>query len=136
VIAVDTSAIIAILKYEPEVATFLRCITDSDVACLSAVSFQEASVVLAGSTGDAEVWRDLDALVSVFDMEIVPYTENFVLVARNAFLRFGKGRGHPAQLNFADCASYALAKSLNIPLLFKGVDFARTDIVPALAAPA
>ena len=135
-IAVDTSAIIAILKYEPEVATFLRCIIDSDVACLSAVSFQEASMVIAASTGDAEVWRDLDALVSVFDMEIVPYTEDLVLFARNAFLRFGKGRGHPARLNFADCASYALAKARNIPLLFKGNDFAKTDIVPALDAPA
>lgn len=57
------------------------------------------------------------------------------MIARDAFLRFGKGR-HPARLNCGDCASYALAKSLNIPLLFKGADFAKTDIVPALAAPA
>jgi ribonuclease VapC len=136
VIAVDTSAIIAILQYEPEVTTFLRCITEADVACLSAVSFQEASLVLAGSTGNAEVWRDLDALMAVFEMEIVPYTEDLVLLARDAFLRFGKGRGHPAQLNFGDCAAYALAKSRNIPLLYKGDDFARTDIVSATVRPA
>jgi ribonuclease VapC len=136
VIAVDTSAIIAILQYEPEVTTFLRCITEADVACLSAVSFQEASLVLAGSTGNAEVWRDLDALMAVFEMEIVPYTEDLVLLARDAFLRFGKGSGHPAQLNFGDCAAYALAKSRNIPLLYKGDDFARTDIVSATVRPA
>ncbi len=135
-IAVDTSAIIAILQYEPEVTTFLRCITEADVACLSAVSFQEASLVLAGSTGNAEVWRDLDALMAVFEMEIVPYTEDLVLLARDAFLRFGKGSGHPAQLNFGDCAAYALAKSRNIPLLYKGDDFARTDIVSATVRPA
>jgi ribonuclease VapC len=69
-------------------------------------------------------------------MGIVPYTEELVRPARDAFLRFGKGRGHPALLNYADCASYAPAKSRDIPLLFKGGDFARTDIVPALAAPA
>ena len=67
-------------------------------------------------------------------IEIVPHDRKLAELAREAFLRFGKGR-HPAGLNCGDCASYALAKSLNIPLLFKGGDFAMTDIVPALAAP-
>jgi ribonuclease VapC len=66
-------------------------------------------------------------------IEIVPHDRKLAELAREAFLRFGKGR-HPAGLNCGDCASYALAKSLNIPLLFKGGDFAMTDIVPALAA--
>ena len=55
-----------------------------------------------------------------------------IRIARDASIRFGKGMGHPAQLNFGDCFSYALAKSLNVPLLYKGADFAKTDIVSAL----
>ncbi len=92
-------------------------------------------MVVAGRTADAATWRNLDALISVFSIEIVPYTEELALIAREAFLRFGKGR-HPARLNSGDCASYALAKARKLPLLFKGGDFARTDIVPALATPA
>jgi ribonuclease VapC len=135
VIVVDTSAIIAILQYEPEAAAFLRCISDADTICLSAVSLQEASMVVAGRTADASAWQDLDALIRTYSMATIPHTEELALIAREAFLHFGKGR-HPARLNCGDCASYALAKSLNIPLLFKGGDFAKTDIVPALAAPA
>jgi ribonuclease VapC len=135
VIAVDTSAIIAILQFEPEATALLRCISEADMACLSAVSLQEASMVVAGRTSDAEAWQDLDALIMTYSMATVPYTQELALIAREAFLRFGKGR-HPARLNCGDCASYALAKSLNIPLLFKGADFAKTDIVPALATPA
>ncbi len=92
-------------------------------------------MVVAGRTADAEAWQDLDALIMTYSMATIPYTQELALIARDAFLRFGKGR-HPARLNCGDCASYALAKSLNIPLLFKGADFAKTDIVPALAAPA
>jgi ribonuclease VapC len=135
VIAVDTSAIIAILQFEPEATALLRCISEADMACQSAVSLQEASMVVAGRTSDAEAWQDLDALIMTYSMATVPYTQELALIAREAFLRFGKGR-HPARLNCGDCASYALAKSLNIPLLFKGADFAKTDIVPALATPA
>jgi ribonuclease VapC len=135
VIAVDTSAIIAILQNEPETAALLRCITESDKIVLSAVSLQEASMVVAGRTADAAAWRDLDALIRAFSIETIPYTGELALIARDAFLRFGKGR-HPARLNCGDCASYALAKSLDIPLLFKGGDFAKTDIVAALATPA
>jgi ribonuclease VapC len=135
VIAVDTSAIIAILQNEPETAAFLRCITESDTTVQSAVSLQEVSMVVAGRRADASAWQDLDALIRTYSIETIPYTEDLALIARDAFLRFGKGR-HPARLNCGDCASYALAKSLNIPLLFKGGDFSRTDIIPALAAPA
>ena len=77
----------------------------------------------------------MDALIKTYSMETIPYTEELALIVRDAFLRFGKGR-HPARLNCGDCASYALARSRTIPLLFKGGDFAKTDIVPALAAPA
>ena len=77
----------------------------------------------------------LDTLIRAAELEIVAHDGKLARLASEAFLRFGKGR-HPARLNCGDCASYALAKSRNIPLLFKGGDFARTDIVPALPAPA
>ena len=92
-------------------------------------------MVLAGRHADATAWQELDRIIWTIRLEIIAHTAELALIAREAFLRFGKGR-HPARLNCGDCASYALAKSLNIPLLFKGGDFAKTDIVPALAAPA
>ena len=92
-------------------------------------------MVMAGRLGDAASWQGLDELIEGAELEIVPHDRELALIARDAFLRFGKGR-HPARLNCGDCASYALAKQRGIPLLFKGGDFARTDIVPALAAPA
>ena len=90
-------------------------------------------MVLAGRSGAEVDWSPLDELIARARMEIVPHDRRLAGLAREAFLRFGKGR-HPARLNCGDCASYALAKSLNIPLLFKGADFAKTDIVPAIAA--
>jgi ribonuclease VapC len=135
VIIVDTSAVIAILQDEPEAVAFLRCLSEADSACMSAVSFQEAAMVLAGRTKDAGAWRDLDALIATYAIAVLAYEEDQAMIARDAFLRFGKGR-HPARLNCGDCASYALARKYSIPLLFKGGDFARTDIVPALPAPA
>ena len=102
---------------------------------MSSVSLQEASMVLAGRHADAMAWKELDRIILDLELEIVAHSAELARIAREAFLRFGKGR-HPARLNCGDCASYALAKSLNIPLLFKGTDFAKTDIVPALAAPA
>ena len=134
-IAVDTSVLVAILRLEPEVEAFTRCMEEASAICMSAVSLQEASMVLAGRQADAEAWSELDSVIQGMEVEIVPHNAELARIAREAFLRFGKGR-HPARLNCGDCASYALAKSLNIPLLFKGADFAKTDIVPALAPPA
>ena len=92
-------------------------------------------MVLAGRTGVEADWNSLDDFITRARMQIVPHDRKLAEVAREASLRFGKGR-HPARLNCGDCASYAVAKLLNIPLLFKGGDFAKTDIVPALAPPA
>jgi ribonuclease VapC len=97
------------------------------------VSFQEAAMVLAGRVKDATAWGEVDALIATFSIAIMPYAEDHALIAREAFLRFGKGR-HPTRLNCGDRASCALAKRYAVPLLFKGGDFARTDIVPAIAA--
>jgi ribonuclease VapC len=135
VIAVDTSAIIAIVQLEPEAAQFIRCMEEADSACLSAVSLQEALMVLAGRRGDTAAWDPLEQMVRDLELEVVAHDARLARIASEAFLRFGKGR-HPARLNCGDCASYALAKSRNLPLLFKGADFAKTDIVPALATPA
>jgi ribonuclease VapC len=134
VIAVDTSAVIAIVFREPDAEAFLRRLS-IESACLSAVSLQEACMVLAGRLGDAIAWQPFEELVRDAPLEIVAHDRNLAEIARDAFLRFGKGR-HPARLNCGDCASYAVAKSRDIPLLFKGSDFAKTDIVPALATPA
>ena len=92
-------------------------------------------MVMAGRLRDETVWQELDELIRDTPIEIVAHSRELAEIRRLAFIRFGKGR-HPARLNCGDCASYALAKQRNIPLLFKSADFARTDITPALAAPA
>ncbi len=88
-------------------------------------------MVLAGRGGDADDWQELDDMIRNLRLEIVPHDRQLATLAREAFLRFGKGR-HPAALNCGDCASYALAKARGVPLLFKGRDFAQTDIAAAL----
>ena len=130
-IVVDTSAIVAILKGEIEARSFLEIIVDEDRCFLSAVGLFEASMVMIGR-GPAAAANDLDALVRRRGIEIVPFDEEQARQSRAAFVRFGKGR-HPAALNFGDCVSYALARSLGLPLLFKGTDFAKTDVISASA---
>jgi ribonuclease VapC len=129
-IVVDTSALIAILRDEVEKDRFVDAIVAATPWLMSAVSLQEAAMVIAGRAGDETAWEPVDALLDRLDVEIVAHDEALAGIAREAFLRFGKGR-HPARLNFGDCASYALAKANNMPLLFKGADFPRTDIVAA-----
>lgn len=92
---------------------------------MSAVSAQEAGMVVAGRFGDGAAWEPLDALLARLEVEIVAHDAALARIARTAFLRFGKGR-HPARLNFGDCAAYALAESGGLPLLFKGEEFANT----------
>ncbi|MDT8333882.1 type II toxin-antitoxin system VapC family toxin [Roseomonas gilardii] len=129
-IAVDSSALIAILRREPEADVFLQVITKAGQCCLSSVSLLETSMVLAGRGGDPAAWEGLDALIARAGMQVVAQDREQAEAARDAFLRYGKGR-HPAALNLGDCASYAMAKCWNLPLLFKGEDFPRTDIAPA-----
>lgn len=124
---IDTSALIAILRREPEADNFLKRIADTEGSLLSSVSFLEASMVLAGRSGDATAWIELDALIARAEIRIVEQDAELAEVARSAFLRYGRGRP-PAALNLGDCAAYALAKHRNLPLLFKGDDFSRTDL--------
>jgi len=130
VIVIDSSALIAILRREPEADRFLHVIAAADGCLLSSVGLLETSLVLAGRTGDQAAWAGLDALIARAGMEVIAQDGAQAKLAREAFLRFGKGR-HPAALNLGDCAAYALARSRALPLLFKGEDFVRTDLLPA-----
>ena len=130
-IAIDSSALVAILRKEPDALLFAEAIGAAEAIVVSAVTFFETSMVLAGRVQDKTAWWLLDALIGRAKIEIVPFDAGQAAIARAAFLKYGKGR-HPAALNFGDCAAYALAKSRNIPVLYKGADFAKTDIVSAL----
>lgn len=124
-LVVDTSAIVACLVGEPERADFLRRLVLAERRVLSSVSLLEARIVLTGSKGLPRDW--LEGFLSDERIEIVPFDETLSDLAFEAYRRFGKGR-HPAKLNMGDCAAYALAKSRSWPLLYKGEDFAQTDI--------
>jgi len=129
-IVVDSSAIIAILLKEPERALFVSVLDDSADACCSAVTFVETFMVAMSRVPDFTFDRYI-ALMDGFGIRRVPVDDDQSVMSAQAFLRFGKGR-HPAKLNLGDCFSYTLAKSLNAPLLYKGEDFGRTDIVAAV----
>jgi ribonuclease VapC len=124
---VDTSALIAILRDEPQAETLAHAIESSSVRRLSAVSFVEAAVIIDASR-DPVASRRFDDLIKEAQIIIEPVTEEQARIAREAYRDFGRGTGHPAKLNFGDCFAYALAKFTAEPLLFKGDDFARTDI--------
>lgn len=131
-VVVDSSAIIAILLKEPERAVFIATLDESADACCATVAFVEAFMV-AMTRVPGFSFEHYVALVDGFGIRRVAVDEEQSVISAQAFLRFGKGR-HSANLNLGDCFSYALAKCLNAPLLFKGDDFSQTDIVPAIAA--
>ena len=130
-IVVDTSAIIAIIQAEPECATFLEQVRSADRALMSAVSMLEAGMVLRARRGPTGV-AELADLVEAMAIEIVPFDAPQADGALRAFSNYGKGLHPQARLNLGDCAVYALAKAMSAPLLFKGHDFAATDIVAAV----
>jgi ribonuclease VapC len=126
---IDTSALVAILGDEPERHAFATAIEEADARLLSTASLVEVSLVIATRHG-REGLRDLDQLVARAALELVAVDADQAEEARRGFLRYGKGR-HAAGLNFGDCFSYALARITGQPLLFKGADFARTDVAAA-----
>lgn len=126
---VDTSAVVAILLEEPESAHYAQLIEDHPVPLISAASVFETGIVLISRYGP-EARDDLRAFIAQAGMQIEPVTVEQTEIALDAYQRFGKGR-HRAGLNFGDCFAYALAKAMGQPLLFKGNDFARTDIEAA-----
>ena len=130
-IAIDSSAVVAILSMETDGPKLLWVLSNARGRVMSAMSFLETSLVLTRRAGNSGHWEALDAFVEEAKIALAPFDEAQAGIARAAFLKYGKGR-HPAALNFGDCAAYALAKSRNIPLLYKGAVFAKTDIVSAL----
>ncbi len=128
---IDTSALIAILRDEPDAKICALAIEKTANRRLSAANFVETALVIDGSR-DPVASRRFDDLVKEAQIIIEPVTEVQARIAREAYRDFGKGSGHPAKLNFGDCFAYALARATSEPLLFKGDDFIHTDIVPAL----
>ena len=126
----DTSPLVAIIAKEPDSELYVQAISRAPRCRISAGNFIELSIVIE-SQFDAEVARQCDALFRRIGIVIEPLTVEQAHLARQAFHDFGKGR-HAAGLNFGDCFAYALAKITGEPLLFKGEDFKKTDIVSAL----
>ena len=126
----DTSALAAVFFGEPEAARYTQIIHDAERCIISAANFLELSIVIEAQIG-AEAVRQSDMFFRRARIAIEPFTVEQAHIARQAFHDFGKGR-HEAGLNFGDCFAYALARTTGEPVLFKGNDFSKTDIVSAL----
>jgi len=126
----DTSAIVAAIADEPDRARFQDAMLGAASLAISSVTVLETRVVLHSRYGEAAV-EEFDAMLENAGIAIVPFDGELARAAFDGFRRYGKGQGHPAQLNIIDCAAYALAKTRNEPLLFKGNDFLNTDVEPA-----
>ena len=131
-IAVDTSALVAIVLNEPEAPAFLSRLRRASRAVIGTVSVVEARMVIYGRLGHRATVL-LDDLLRLPAFEIVPTGPAEMEAAWGGVIAYGKGCGHPAGLNFGDVFAYAVAKVRRLPLLFKGNDFAQTDIVPAMS---
>ncbi len=131
-IVVDTSALVAIAFGEPERGVFTQAIQQAEKALISTVSVVEARMVVHGRRGQRAVVL-VDDLLRLPMFELAAPGALEMDAAYSAFVAFGKGSGHPAGLNFGDVFSYALAKVRGLPLLYKGDDFAQTDVQSALA---
>lgn len=123
---VDSSALLAILKDEADAEQYSEAIQAASESALSAATLVETSVV-AGQPRHA----DLDQLLAEAGTGVLPFDAEQATIAREAYVRFGRGSGSPARLNLGDCFSYALARVTGRPLLFKGDDFTHTDVTPA-----
>ena len=126
---IDTSALVALLDQESEAERIALALASSSERILSAANLVEIGIVMQARRGDDGV-RDLDLLLAKLKVDIAAVTADHADIARKAFRRYGRGR-HAANLNFGDCFAYALAKEKSVPLLFKGDDFGRTDVLMA-----
>jgi len=123
---IDTSAIVAVLRNEPDAAAIETAVIASPVRLIAATCVLEARMVLVSRRGEHAL-AEFDLWLTKIAADVIPVDADLVDVATQAWLVYGKGR-HPAALNFADCISYALAKRSGEPLLCTGDDFPRTDI--------
>lgn len=128
---VDSSALVAVLKQEPDALLIAQALATQGSLLIAAPTYLECGVVVLSKLGSAGL-AELEGLTTHLRLDIVPFDSALARIGFEAFRRYGRGTGHRAQLNFGDCFSYALAKSRNLPLLFKGDDFIHTDIEPAL----
>jgi ribonuclease VapC len=129
-LVVDSSALVAIILREPDWLVFFEALVNAERSLLSCMNLLEARIVTLRRLGEAGRVK-LHELLESQTVQFASFDEGQALIAFEAHVRFGKGR-HPARLNLGDCAAYALAKSLDAPLLFKGDDFRLTDVTPAL----
>ncbi|OWJ56376.1 type II toxin-antitoxin system VapC family toxin [Inquilinus limosus] len=135
---IDTSAIVALLAGEPDAARYADLIGQTETRLTSGLVILEAAMRLS-SMLDLDpilVETRIRGLLDDASIAVVPIDGETATAAVAAFAAYGKGRGHPAQLNLADCMSYACARTHGVPLLFKGDDFSKTDIQAAGAGPA
>jgi len=129
---IDTSAIFAAIAGEADSGVFRNAIISAPLRLISAVTLLETRIVLFSRSGSGAL-PILHELLERAGIAVVPFDAAMADAAFDAFRRYGKDQGHKAQLNIIDCAAYALAKTRDLPLLFKGNDFAATDIRPALS---
>lgn len=127
-IVVDTSVVVAVALHETEGPLMSQVLASASARVMSAGTYIESAMVLSTRLGGRAV---LDRWLQERHIEVLPVDLSLAQTAADAFARYGRGY-HSARLNYGDCFSYALAKALRAPLLFKGDDFARTDIEPAL----
>ncbi|MER9545419.1 type II toxin-antitoxin system VapC family toxin [Mesorhizobium sp. M0437] len=126
---IDTSAVVAILRSEPEAARLERALVLDPIRLVPATCVLEARMVLVSRRGEHAL-AEIDLWLRKIEADIIPVDSELVDLATQGWLTYGKGH-HPAALNFADCFSYALAKRADEPLLFIGKDFSQTDIEAA-----
>ncbi|MER8549102.1 type II toxin-antitoxin system VapC family toxin [Mesorhizobium sp. M0684] len=126
---IDTSAVVAILRSEPEAARLERALVSDPIRLIPATCVLEARMVLVSRRGEHAL-AEIDLWLRKIEADIIPVDSELVDLATQGWLTYGKGH-HPAALNFADCLSYALAKRADEPLLFIVKDFGQTDIDPA-----
>ena len=129
-IVVDTSALIAILDKEPDAHLYAEAIAEADPPLISTATLVELNIVMLNRHG-IKAAQIVDQLIQEGGFQAESFTIQHAELARDAYARYGKGQ-QAAGLNYGDCFSYALAKATGLPLLFKGQDFAKTDIVPVL----
>jgi ribonuclease VapC len=127
---VDSSAMVAVIKREPDWMALSDCMDAAGSLRMSAASYLETAIVL-DSRRDSVMSAKLDDVIEEVNIVVEPVTAEQARIARQAFRDYGRGSGHPANLNFGDCFSYALARDKREPMLWKGDDFGHTDIRPA-----
>lgn len=128
---IDSSAVIALLRKEPDHVRYRRAIAESRACRMSTATYLETAII-ADRDQSPLLSREFDRVITSMNVELVAVSVEHARIARAAYRDFGRGSGHPARLNFGDCFAYALAIDRGEPLLYKGDDFSHTDVRNAL----